>query len=156
MATGRVLALGFAAFNAADSANVPTQSGAGAESGTMTIGGQVDQGSSSNKGMRLTMALADYSDGDIEETAIIYDTGDTAPVDVDLSLRDIPDGTVTGTVVGSISMTGDLVGLIALEYALSGLIEPGVGDEVALVDGSTGVTGSATSEYGTFEVDFSF
>jgi hypothetical protein len=41
---------GFAGFNAASSANIPTETASGDVSGTMTITGQVDQGQSANKG----------------------------------------------------------------------------------------------------------
>jgi len=50
--------LGFDGFNSASSANIATQTAAGAKSGTLTVTGQVDQGASANKGMRLQVALA--------------------------------------------------------------------------------------------------
>ena len=151
----RVIQLGFDGFNAADSANIPEQSGSGVEAGNMTVSGQVDQGASANKGMRLLMGLSEYSDGEVEESAIAYDTAET-PVDVDLSLRDIPDGTMTGTVVGTVTMSGDLTGPIALDFAIAGTIEAGAGDDVQLADGTTVVTEDATSDYGTFAIDFTF
>lgn len=151
----RVIQLGFDGFNAADSANIPEQTGSGVEAGSMTVTGQVDQGSSANKGMRLLMGLSEYSDGEVEESAIVYDTAET-PVDVDLSLRDIPDGTMTGTVVGTVTMSGDLSGPIALDFDIAGTIEAGTGDEVQLADGTTAVSGDATSDYGTFAIDFTF
>jgi len=153
-AMSRAIQLGFDGFNAASSANIPEQIGDGADAGTMTIAGQVDQGASANKGMRLTMALTEYTDGEVEETIIAYDT--EAPVDVELSLRDIPDGTLTGTVLGTVVMSGDLSGPIALDFAITGSIEAATNDEVQLVDGSTEVTGNATSDYGTFAIDFTF
>ena len=64
----------------ASSANIPEQTGAGELSGTMTISGQVDQGASANKGMRLEMSLAgDYADVILEgDTDVIYNGGPAA------------------------------------------------------------------------------
>src|SRR5262245_6532894 len=59
----KALNLGMDGYNAASNANIPDQSGEGTESGTITVGGQVDQGASDNKEMRLTVALVEYSDG---------------------------------------------------------------------------------------------
>ena len=56
------LALGFSGFNAANSANIPPQADVGDAGGTIDVTGQVDQGASANKGMRLQVALAAYSD----------------------------------------------------------------------------------------------
>ena len=58
----KAITLGFAGFNAASSANISPQSADGGVSGTMTVTGQVDQGTSANKGMRLADALSNYSD----------------------------------------------------------------------------------------------
>ncbi|HZI09117.1 MAG TPA: hypothetical protein VE153_01935, partial [Myxococcus sp.] len=46
------------------SANIPAQSTAGTAAGTLTVTGQVDQGSSANKGMRLRVGMVGYSDGE--------------------------------------------------------------------------------------------
>lgn len=59
---GKSLQLGFAGFNAASSANIPAQTTTGDAGGTLTITGQVDQGASSNKGMRLRVGMAGYTD----------------------------------------------------------------------------------------------
>src|SRR5262245_60070910 len=59
------LALGFAGFNAASSANIDAQMGVGDDTGTLVITGQVDQGASANKGMRLFVDMHDYSDGKV-------------------------------------------------------------------------------------------
>src|SRR5687767_4541413 len=56
------LALGFTGFNAASSANIPTQMTTGEVGGTLEISGQVDQGASANKGMRLQVGMVDFSD----------------------------------------------------------------------------------------------
>src|SRR5688500_14876612 len=111
------LALGFDGFNAADSANIDPQETVGDETGTLAITGQVDQGESDNKGMRLYVGMIEYSDGlivieteeDTEEVDITYDTSEVLEEQpyLNLSLRNIPDGTFTGTLVGTYFMTGD-------------------------------------------------
>src|SRR3954447_5100250 len=58
----KAISLGFAGFNSASSANISPQTTDGGVSGTLTVTGQVDQGVSANKGMRLTEALSSYSD----------------------------------------------------------------------------------------------
>lgn len=156
------LALGFAGFNAASSANIPPQSDDGEESGTIDVTGQVDQGSSDNKGMRLEVALAEYSDGAIddpetedvvEEIAIVFATADGAPLALDLQLRDIPTGTLSGTLVGTVVMSGDLDGDLELDIAFAGAIADDGASGTERVEGSTEVTGTATSANGTFEID---
>lgn len=47
----KAINLGFAGFNAATSANIPTELTTGTVKGTLTVTGQVDQGASSNKTM---------------------------------------------------------------------------------------------------------
>lgn len=159
----KVLALGFAGFRAASSANIPTQSDDGDESGTIVVDGQVDQGSSDNKGMRLDVALDEYSDGTIDdpetdgddEIAIVYATAEDAPLDVDLDLRDFPDGTLEGSLSGVVVMSGDLEGDLELSITLAGEIEEdpdSAGDTIRVV-GSTEVTGTASNANGTFDID---
>src|SRR5688572_2139858 len=70
------LQLGFAGFNAASSANIPPQMAMGAAKGTLVISGQVDQGASSNKGMRLRVGMTAYSDGKFA----INDKNDTVEI----------------------------------------------------------------------------
>jgi hypothetical protein len=160
----RTLALGFAGFNAADSANIPAQTDDGDEEGTITIGGQVDQGASDNKGMRLDVALVEYLDGPIddpeteeeEEFLIVYDTAEAEPLAVDLSLRNIPDGTLEGTLIGRVIMTGDLEGGLDLSLTFTGEIEedednPG---DTLRSPGTTTVIGTATNDGGgVFAID---
>src|SRR5689334_21944964 len=57
----KAITLGFAGFNSAQSANISPQTANGTKSGTLTVTGQVDQGTSANKGMRLATAYATYS-----------------------------------------------------------------------------------------------
>jgi len=155
LAVEKAMNLGFDGFNAATSANIPTQTTTGDESGTITISGQVDQGASDNKGMRLLVELVEYSDEtDEEELAITYDTPDPAALPaLTLQLRSIPDGTLSGTLVGTFRMTGELDGDVTLNLTFAGAIEPHPDGGVRRVVGSTTVIGTATSSYGTYQVD---
>ncbi len=165
-AVARAVQLGFDGFNAADSANIPAQSDEGDESGEMDVTGQVDQGASANKGMRLDVALTEYSDGPVddpetedaeEELALVYATAEGEPLGLDLQLKDIPDGDLTGTFAGVVLVDGDIQGELTLDLAISADIEAGAdGQEVQRVEGSTEVTGTATSAAGEYAVDVSF
>jgi len=154
-AVDRALSLGFDGYNAASSANIADQQADGDSNGTMVVSGQVDQGSSDNKGMRLLLALTEYSDtlGDDGEPDIVYDTNPDAPANLDLTLRNIPDGTLDGTLAGEFGMDGDLTGVVDLQLTISATLESADDGGVQRKDGSTHVTGSATSDYGTYEVD---
>jgi hypothetical protein len=156
------LGLGFAGFNAASSANIPTQTTTGNLTGTLTINGQVDQGNTpNNKGMRLRMGMVGYTDGavrlseDDAEVSITYATvADVATQPaLTLSLRDIPNGTFTGTLVGTFQMTGDLEDEVILNLQLSGAIEDDGTGKVRRKAGSTTVTGTATSGDDTYDVN---
>lgn len=157
----KALALGFAGFNAASSANIPPQTDTGDESGTIDVTGQVDQGSSDNKGMRLAVGLTENADGtvddpeteDDEELAITYGTPDGEPLALDLQLRGIPDGTLSGTLAGTVTMTGDLEGDLELSITFAGAIQSDGAGGTERVVGSTDVSGTATSANGTFDVD---
>ena len=145
----KAIGLGFSGFNAASSANIPDQKGSGAITGTMVIGGKVDQGASSNKTMSLTEALTDYCD-DGEHT---YDTGDTLPT-LDMKLSKIPTGTLTGSLTGEYSVTGNIEGLVTLSLTFTGDLQPtSDGTGVERKPGTTHVTGTAESDYGTYDID---
>ncbi len=164
---GKSLTLGFEGFNAASSANIPPQTADGDESGTLTITGQVDQGSSDNKGMRLYVGMVDYSDGAVvidneeHEIDITYDTDadPTLQPYLVLTLRNIPNGTFEGSLSTGAStdgvyfMTGDLEGDVALDLTMSGNIAGTSAADVHRVSGSTTITGTATSGDGTYEID---
>ena len=154
------LQLGFKGFNEASSANISPQSATGLLSGTLTITGQVDQGASDNKGMRLRIGMVDYSDGDItlpeRPTAqVTYETASDVSLqpELTLSLRNIPNGTFTGTLSGDFQMEGDLEGEVALDVTMSGDIEgDGTGGTQRAV-GTTSVIGTATAQGGVFQID---
>ncbi len=158
----RVLGLGFDGFNAADSANIPAQAADGDESGSMSVTGQVDQGASDNKGMRLDVVLDGYADAtlddpetdDEEELEVRYTTAEEAPLDVELSLRDIPDGTQTGTLSGTTLIEGALEAEIDVDLSMTGAIESDGEGGTRRADGTTTVTGTVSSANGDFDVDF--
>jgi hypothetical protein len=155
------LQLGFAGFNAASSANIPPQSGTGNAGGTLTITGQVDQGSSSNKGMRLRVGMTGYTDGEVkvegeDAVDVTYNTTtDTAmqPA-LNLSLKNIPTGTFDGTLVGTFQMAGDLEGDVTLNLTMTGQLEDDGTGKVRRKAGTTTVTGTAKSgEGGEYQVN---
>ncbi len=158
---GKAMGLGFDGFNAADSANIDEQAGTGDVSGTVAVNGQVDQGNSDNKNMRLTVALAEYSDtvlinDDEDELTVTYWTTEGSEPALDLTLRSIPDGTLEGTMSGSFDMEGDLEDTVTLELTLAGPLEADDGDDddaTRRVAGQTTITGTATTSAGTFDVN---
>jgi hypothetical protein len=153
----RAIDLGFKGFNEAQSANIPAETGAGTLSGTLTVTGQVDQGASTNKQMRLNVAMAAYSD----VANFSYDTGGSADAGtalpaLDMSLQGIPTGTLSGTLVGTFTMSGDLSGPVTLDLTFTGDLESdpdGGTTGVIRKPGTTHVTGTATSPSGTYAVD---
>jgi hypothetical protein len=156
---GKALALGFKGFNEASSANISPQSAAGDKSGTITVTGQVDQGASANKGMRLNEDLKNYSDGDLHldgggTVAITYDTDGGLPA-LTLSLKGIPTGTFTGSLAGDYNVSGDLSGVVHLDLMMAGDLEPTGDGGTDRKPGTTSVTGTATSGTGTFQVNVS-
>lgn len=167
------LQLGFDGFNSANSANIAPQMGAGEDSGTLTVTGQVDQGASDNKGMRLYVGMVDYSQGpftvvvntgtDSEETVSVDLTYNTSAVQTEqpylnLTLRNIPSGTFTGTLTGVYRVTGEIQPDEAIEADVT-LALAFTGTLVDLGGGMTGrapgtiVTGTATSGDGVYEVN---
>ncbi|HZH03014.1 MAG TPA: hypothetical protein VEY30_04455 [Myxococcaceae bacterium] len=159
-AIAKSLQLGFDGFNAASSANIPPQTAPGGLSGTLTITGQVDQGSSDNKGMRLRVGMVDYSDGavsipDEEPVDITYRTAadPSAQPALTLSLRNIPTGTLSGTLTGDFQMAGDLEDSVNLNLTMAGEIEENGSGGTQRKAGTTTVVGTATSGDDTFDID---
>jgi hypothetical protein len=147
----KAISLGFAGFNSASSANITPQSADGGFSGTMTVTGQVDQGVSANKGMRLFDALSSYSD----DGQIKYSTDQAAVPALTINLKGI--GTTTGTVDGSLNgsfmMSGALTGQVSLALTFAGQIDTAADGGVSRAPGTTHITGTATSPAGTYGVD---
>ncbi|MCX5742308.1 MAG: hypothetical protein NT062_07415 [Proteobacteria bacterium] len=157
---GKSLQLGFDGFNAATNANIPPQMTTGKVGGTLAITGQVDQGASNNKGMRLRVGMVDYTDGKLVVDGKEIDVQITYSTDPDpakqpalmLNLKGIPTGTLDGTLIGDFAMSGDLVGTTTLNLVFSGTLADDAG-HVIRMPLTTHVTGTATSGDGTFAVD---
>jgi hypothetical protein len=145
----KAITLGFNGFNSASSANISAQTTSGTTRGTLTVTGQVDQGASANKGMRLFTAFTDYSDNG----EITYNTSTANLPALNMMLQNIPAGTLTGTLVGTVTMTGDEEGVLSLNLTFAGQIQAGAGGIVERKPGTTRITGTATSPAGTFNVD---
>ncbi|MEO6950438.1 MAG: hypothetical protein ABI321_01390 [Polyangia bacterium] len=144
----KAITLGFAGFNSANSANIAPQTTTGTVTGTLTVTGQVDQGNSSNKTMNLVEALAMYSD----DAKVTYDTDPAALPLLGLSLKGIPTGTLSGSLDGDYKMTGNLEGTVTLALTFAGALQAGAGSTVERKPGTTNITGTATSKYGTYAV----
>lgn len=147
----KAIALGFAGFNAASSANISPQMTTGTVSGTLTVTGQVDQGASANKGMRLFEELVMYSD----DGKLVYATDAAAKPALNMQLKSIPTGTLTGTLIGNYAMTGELKGTVMLNLSFTGQLQPNAVDmsKVERKPGTTTITGTATSPAGTYQVN---
>jgi hypothetical protein len=157
------LNLGFAGFNSASSANIAPQTAAGDATGTLTITGQVDQGASDNKGMRLFVGMVGYSDGDVVieqegDDIVVHLTYDTSMVETEqpflnLSLRNIPTGDFTGTLMGTYHLEGDIDADVTLNLMMSGTLQDVGGGATGRAPGTTTITGTATSGDGLYEVN---
>jgi hypothetical protein len=147
----KAITLGFDGFNAATTANIAPQVASGDDKGTLTVSGQVDQGSSTNKTMHLTEALATYSD----DGQLAYDTDATAPPQLDMKLSKVPTGTLDGTLDGAFKMDGALKGGVTLALTFSGELEANADDptKVERKPGTTHITGTATSGGDVYTVD---
>ncbi len=158
---GKSITLGFAGFNSASSANISPQAGVGISAGTLIVTGQVDQGSSNNKGMRLKVGMAGYTDGKLVvdgkqlDFNITYDTSPDVTLQpaLTMSLKGIPTGTLDGTLIGDYTMSGDLKGTARLDLTFTGKLMDGGGGKVVRVPGMTHVTGTADNGDGMFLVD---
>jgi hypothetical protein len=99
--------------------------------------------------MRLFTAFTDYSDNG----EITYNTSTANLPALNMMLQNIPAGTLTGTLVGTVTMTGDEEGVLSLNLTFAGQIQAGAGGIVERKPGTTRITGTATSPAGTFNVD---
>jgi hypothetical protein len=127
------------------------------------VTGQVDQGSSANKGMRLHVGMVAFSDGAITvatddgeiDVELTYDTSATEAEQpyLALSLRDIPDGTFTGELTGRYLLRGDITGEVELTLTFGGELTDAGGGAVDRVPGTTTITGTATSGDGLYDVN---
>ncbi|MES2638476.1 MAG: hypothetical protein V4850_03315 [Myxococcota bacterium] len=154
-AVQRGLALGLQGFALASSANIDPQSQDGDTNGGMIISGQVDQGSSDNKGLRLFMELDEYSDtlGSNDEPDLFYQTDGSDLPALNITLKDMPAGTLDGTLAGDFEMAGTLGGYVELDVVFAGETEDDGSGIAVRKAGTTRITGSASSDYGVFEID---
>jgi hypothetical protein len=111
--------------------------------------------------MRLKVGMVGYTDGPIavdggKPMLIVYDTpADTASQpELDLSLKNIPTGTWTGTLLGDFHMSGGLTGTVNLNLAMTGQLEDDGTGHARRKAGATTITGSATSDAGVYQVNF--
>lgn len=148
----KAIDLGLQGYRAASSAHIPDQTGSGKVKGTLTVGGKVDQGASNNKEMTLTVTMAEYTDS--EDPLLTYSTAAPVPA-LGLSLKKIPSGTLSGTFQGRLNLTGALQGEVTLSLGMTGQLEPDPADasKPRRKPGTTRITGSATSPFGTYQVD---
>jgi hypothetical protein len=147
----RAITLGFAGFNSAKSANIDPQTAMGGMGGTLTVTGQVDQGASDNKGMRLSTAYSMYTD----DGKLVYATPQGALPLLTMQLRKIPNGTLDGTLAGKLLMSGELQGEVTLTLTFTAQLQPDPADmkKVTRKPGTTKVTGTATSPAGVYQVN---
>lgn len=148
-AIDKAITLGFAGFNTASSANISPQMTTGTVGGTLKVTGQVDQGASANKGMRLITEWTGYTD----DGKLTYTSVAGQPQTLDMQLKGIPMGTLTGTMASSLTMAGELTGVVTLALAFTGNLEAGSGTQVNRKAGTTRITGTATSPAGVYQVD---
>jgi hypothetical protein len=148
----KAIGLGFAGFNevsGAPGANIASQGADGGASGTLAVAGQVDNGASSNKTMRLTETMSNYSDNG----QVTYGTDQNALPALTMDLKNIPTGTVDGSLNGSFMMSGGLTGQVSLALTFAGQLEASADGGVQRKAGTTHITGTATSPAGTYNVD---
>jgi phage baseplate assembly protein gpV len=146
----KAIGLGFDGFNSPSTgANIMPQTASGTLTGMLTVTGIVDQGSSPNKNMTLNCDYKMYSD----IGKVTYDaTAGALPV-LAMSLKGIPTGTLSGSLNGALTMTGDLKNSVTLALTFTGTLQAGANNTVIRAPGTTHITGTATSDYGTYTVD---
>ena len=153
LSVDKAIDLGFKGFAAAKSANIDPQTAQGGKTGTMTVGGKVDQGASANKNMDLAVGLVKYSD----DGKITYDTPADLAAQPKLMMMlksfDKPGGDLSGTLAGDFDMSGDLAGKVTLTLSFVAKTEPDPASKVKRTAGQTHITGSAVSSAGTYQVD---
>jgi len=159
LSVDKAIQLGMQGFNEATSANISPQTAAGDVAGTLVVAGHVDQGSSANKTMNLTTTYTGYEDAPAtapNDGGVLHIVYDGAPTTTTLSIKlmSIPDGTFSGTFDQTLQMTGDLEGEVTLSLTFAGDLQPvGATSQIERKPGTTHITGTATSRFGTYQVD---
>ena len=149
------LALGFQGYDMASNANIPPQMTAGDAGGTLNITGKVDQGNPSQATMDLNVGMVKYTDGKVmiddkgHTISVTYDTNTDVTMQplLSLKLNASSGNSITGTLMGDYTMSGDLKGTVTLDLTITGTFS-GSGTNVQRVPGSTTVTGTAVNSGG--------
>ncbi len=155
----KAIDLAMQGYNMATAANIPDVQTTGDVSGTLGVAGQVSRGTgaSANSEMRLSTTYTMYSDAVTFEDGgmlrIRYDGAQLTTRDLNLSLRGIPTGTFTGTLARTLTMSGDLTGDVTLQLAFVGQLQATTSGGIQRAPGTTHITGTAMSPFGTFNVD---
>jgi hypothetical protein len=156
----KAINLGMQGFNLASSANIAPQTGNGDTMGTLVVAGHVDQGASSNKTMNLTTDYTNYEDAarapnDGGVLKIVYNAASGGATDLSMKLANIPNGTFNGSFMQTLHMSGDLQGDVTLNVTFNGDLQPVASGSMQIQrkPGTTHITGTATSTYGTYAVD---
>lgn len=164
-AVTRALTLAFDGFNAASSANISPQTGMADVMGTMLVDGQVSNGMSMNREMRLNVSLTNYQDmatdsvdgGMSTPIRLTYDKPEDAgtPLSLSLSLRPGTQPSLTGTFSGTVRMSGELTGSVTIFFGITGEVRAvaGMGMRYERVPGTTRIAGTVMSSFGTYNVD---
>ena len=148
----KAIQLGFDGYNevgGAPGANIASHGVDGGVSGTLAVSGQVDNGASANKTMRLVETLSNYSDNG----QVTYSTDQNLLPGLTMNLKNIPTGTLDGSLNGSFLMSGGLTGQVSLALTFAGQLEAAADGGVQRKAGTTHITGTATSPAGTYNVD---
>ena len=147
----KALQLAFDGFNAASGGMIALQSASGDKAGTITVQGTVDQGGSSTKKMTLDVALSGYSD----DGATTCQTHAQAPAAFELTLANIPTGTLSGTLKGTYALSGNVSSDVIVNVAFAGPIRANAADsaKVERTPAATHITGTVTAGAASYTVD---
>jgi hypothetical protein len=70
-----------------------------------------------------------------------------------LSMKGLPNADLTGSFRGTVTMSGYLEGPVTLNLSLTGKTEDAGGGLIQRAPGTFHISGTATSDYGVFNVD---
>lgn len=175
-AVGTAIDLAFRGVNATTDGEVALQTEPAVGGGYVTVFGQLDARDASSVVASLSLRIEGFQELK-DETAAAADPGlgceatyytyrnggsydpDFLPV-LMLSAVDIPNGTYTASLVGTVYLSGAKTGPLEVDLALSGQIEPDPDvvdcpntDCVRRVEGTTTVVGKATWNGDTYDVN---
>lgn len=136
---------------ASQGANIPVIPLVGLVTGTGGIGGTVAQSGGQNENLNLWVELNAYSDtGDV--TFQTDNTSDTTKLQFDLQITNQPqDNRMDGTIVGSLTLGGDIEGTGIFDLATASDLEDDDGQPDLIC---THVTGTVEADSEVIDVDF--